>query len=93
MKVKFVGETFGAVSLTDGVIYECIGVEDCGGEVLALRIIDDEGLPYWEKEDDEPDGYLYSAKNPSPFDGSSMGGHWEIIEDNENGTLAKAIGV
>ena len=37
-KVKYVGESFGAVSLTDGVIYECwVDPEDEG----LLRVIDD----------------------------------------------------
>ena len=73
MKVKYVGESFGAVSLTDGKIYECIGF-DSG----MLRIIDD-------SEED----YLYSVVNPRPLDGSSKGGKWEIVEDDENGTLTE----
>lgn len=72
MKVKYIGESFGVASLTDGKIYECLGVSELG----SLRIIDD------EEED-----YLYSAINPRPLDGSSPGGRWEIIEDDEEGTL------
>ena len=30
--------------------------------------------------DDSGEDYLYSAKNPAPLDGSSLGGRWEIIE-------------
>ncbi len=91
MKVKYVGESFGATGLTDDVIYECLGVEDGGDFGLMLRIIDDEGLSYWEKAEDEKEGYLYSTRNPAPLDGSSPGGKWEIIEDDENGTLAKVL--
>jgi len=91
MKVRYVGETFGAVSLTNGVVYECLGVEDGGEFGPMLRIIDDEGLDYWEKLDNEPDGYLYSPNNPAPLDGSSSGGRWEIVEDDENGSLSKVI--
>lgn len=77
MKVRYKGPTFGAVSLTSDKVYECLGT-DCNGH--ALRIVDD-------SEED----YLYGAKNPSPLDGSSPGGTWEIVEDDENGTLKKAI--
>lgn len=73
MKVKYVGESFGAVSLTNGKIYECLGF-DSG----MLRIIDD-------SEED----YLYSVINPRPLDGSSKGGKWEIVEDDEKGTLTE----
>lgn len=74
MKVRYVGESFGVDSLTGGKIYECIGIED-----YMLRIIDDSG-----------EDYLYSAYNPAPLDGSSEGGKWEIVED-ENGLLSKVV--
>ncbi len=73
MKVKYIGESFGAVSLTNGKVYECLGF-DSG----MLRVIDD-------SEED----YLYSVVNPRPLDGSSKGGKWEIVEDDENNTLTK----
>lgn len=96
MKVRYIGESFGAGSgLTNGVVYECLEVDrtdEAGFEFgLMLRIIDDEGPDYWEKRSNEPDGYLYSPINPAPLDGSSPGGKWEIIEDDERGTLAKII--
>lgn len=73
MKVKYIGETFyGGFGVTNGKIYKCIGIEDD-----FLRIIDD------EEED-----YLYPIVNPSPLDGSSEGGKWEIIEDI-NGILIR----
>ena len=78
MKVKYIGKSFNMpVGLRDKTIYECLGVE-----YGLLRIID---------ESEESDGVLYSAINPRPLDGSSPGGKWEIIEDDEKGTLGKAI--
>lgn len=71
MKVKYIGESFGAVSLTNGKTYECTAYENG-----MLRIIDD-------SEED----YLYSVVNPRPLDGSSKGGKWEIIEDDMENTL------
>ena len=38
MKVQYIGESFGAASLTSDKIYECLGVELDGN---ALRVIDD----------------------------------------------------
>lgn len=79
MRVRYCGESFGVVSLTKGKIYECIAIEDSSEDTF-LRIIDD-------SEED----YLYSSTHPAPLDRSSPGGHWEIVEDDENGSLAKAI--
>lgn len=75
MKVKYVGKSFGVECLTDGKIYECIGIEDG-----MLRIIDDSG-----------EDYLYSAIEPSSLENSELCGKWEIIEDNENKDLSKII--
>ena len=67
------GGSFGVDSLTDGKVYECLGLD---GNV---RIIDD-------SEED----YLYIRYTiPRPLDGSSKGGKWEIVEDDERGTLQK----
>lgn len=79
MKVRYVGESFGVDSLTDQKIYTCLAVEWAPFGAL-LRIVDD-------SEED----YLYSPTNPAPLDGSSPGGKWEIIEDDENQSLYKAI--
>lgn len=78
MKVKYIGESFGVDSLTDGCVYECVGVE---GDFGFLRTVDDRG-----------EDYLYSATNPRPLDHSCGGGKWEIVEDDPIGTLQKAIG-
>ena len=75
MKVKYIGKSFGAESLTNGKIYECIGIEDG-----MLRIIDD-------SEED----YLYSAIRPSSLEDMSLCGRWEIIEDSVNKDLEKVI--
>lgn len=79
MKVKYVGEDFNIpVGLRNGKAYECIGVE-----YGLLRVLDE--------DEEEPNGVLYSAQNPRPLDNSSVGGVWEIVEDDEQNTLKKAI--
>ncbi|MCQ2563881.1 MAG: hypothetical protein MJ128_05285 [Mogibacterium sp.] len=65
MKLKYVGESFGIDSLTDGKIYDA-EIENDG----MYRVVDDSG-----------EDYLYSKDNPAPLDGSSIGGRWEIIEE------------
>ena len=65
MKLRYIGESFGAVSLTNGKIYDAT-VENEG----MYRVIDDSG-----------EDYLYSKVNPAPLDGSSPGGRWEIVEE------------
>lgn len=65
MKARYVGESFGVDSLTNGKIYEIL--EDDHG---MYRVIDDSG-----------EDYLYSKENPAPLDGSSKGGRWEIVEN------------
>lgn len=61
--------------ITSDKIYDCLGVED-----EFLRIVDDEEMDY-----------LYSKTNPAPLDGSSEGGRWKVVEDDENETLKKTI--
>lgn len=63
MKLRYVGESFGVDSLTNGKIYEAT----------------DEG-DFYRVIDDSEEDYLYSKVNPRPWDGSSKGGVWEIIE-------------
>ena len=77
MKVRYKGLTFGGgvLGLTNGKVYECTDVE-----YDLLRIIDDEG-----------EDYLYSASAPAPLDGKTSPGKWEIVEDDENGTLARIL--
>lgn len=75
-KVRYVGESFGVDSLTDGEVYAVIEVDKKFGD---LRIVDDSA-----------EDYLYSIDNPAPLDGSSKGGKWEIVEDF-TGELAEYI--
>ncbi|MGT2757548.1 MULTISPECIES: hypothetical protein [Streptococcus] len=61
-KLRYVGESFGVDSLTNGNIYDVL-------EFLPddlVRVVDDSG-----------EDYLYSFTNPKPIDGSSVGGRWE----------------
>ena len=78
MQVRYKGESFGICGLTDGKVYECLGVEMNGA---ALRIIDDSG-----------EDYLYSSNNPAPLDRNGSGGRWEIVEDDNKGTLRAILG-
>ena len=65
MILRYLGESFGAASLTNGKLYVAEQA-DYG----MYRVIDDSG-----------EDYLYSADNPAPLDGSSPGGRWEIVEE------------
>lgn len=65
MKLRYIGESFGVDSLTNGKVYEA-SVEDRD----YYRVIDDSG-----------EDYLYAKENPAPLDGSSAGGRWEIVEN------------
>lgn len=66
MKIRYLGESFGVDSLTNGKVYEASVDIDSPG---MYRVIDDSG-----------EDYLYQRENPAPYDGSSPGGYWEIIE-------------
>jgi hypothetical protein len=75
LKVRYIGKDFGVEGLTNGKIYECVGIEDG-----MLRVIDDSG-----------EDYLYSAIRPSSLENTELFGRWEIIEDNEKEDLKKII--
>ncbi len=78
MRVRYVGQSFGVDSLTDGKEYEVLELDPDSG---ALRIIDDSG-----------EDYLYDPINPRPVANSQHpGGRFEIVEDDEDNTLFKAI--
>lgn len=79
MKVKYVGSNLGATGFVDGGVYEVLEVDGLTG---GLRIIDESG---------EPEGYLYHPKEPAMLDVSCTGAHFEIIEDDEQDSLYKAI--
>ena len=78
MKARYIGTSFGVDGLTDGKIYRVLGVDELTG---ALRVIDDSG-----------EDYLYSPEKPRPAGNPKHpGGHWEIVEDDPNSSLKKAI--
>ncbi len=66
-KVKYIGDSFGVASLTNGKIYMCVEVD-----YPFLRIIDD-------SEED----YLYSIKKPCSMENPELCGKWVIVEDTE----------
>jgi hypothetical protein len=78
MKLRYKGKSFGW-GLTDGKVYDCLGITIPGFFV----VIDD--------DPNEEAGSIYSPSNPAPFDGTSLGGVWEVVEDDEFGSLAKLI--
>lgn len=67
MKLKYTGESFGVDGLTNGKVYEAWPDDNISG---MYRVIDDSG-----------EDYLYSMTNPAPLDGSSKGGHWDVISE------------
>ena len=75
MKVKYIGKSFGVEGLTNGKIYEVIAIEDG-----MFRVIDDSG-----------EDCLYSSTKPSSLEDVNKFGEWEIVEDNENNDLRKAM--
>lgn len=78
MRVKYIGVSFGVDSLTNQREYEVLEYDS---EIGALRIIDDSG-----------EDYLYSPVNPRPLAvPEHPGGRFEIVEDDEQGTLYNAI--
>ena len=75
MKLKYVGESFGVDSLTDGRVYECLAWNirgSSGSWMIAGRII-------------------YILPSTRPMDGSAPGGRWEIVEDDAENTLSRVI--
>jgi len=77
MKVRYVGQSFGVDGLTNGKIYDVPAVD---WDIGALRVVDDSG-----------DDYLYHPLHPKPLSGNHPGGRFEIVEDDENGSLKKIM--
>lgn len=77
MKVKYIGPDIGIDGLFNNSIYEVIEVDPLTG---ALRIIDESG-----------EDYLYHPKHPQAIAGEYKGGYFEIVEDDKNRSLHKAI--
>lgn len=77
MKVKYIGKSFGIDGLSNGKIYEVIEVDQLTG---ALRIVDD-----------SDEDYLYHPQTPKPNGAKEAYGRFEIIEDDLQGSLKRAI--
>lgn len=78
MKVRYVGVDIGVDGLVNNQVYEVAGVDELTGY---LAVIDESG-----------DDYLYNPKNPKPIASPNHpGGRFEIVEDDTNQTLQKAI--
>ncbi len=65
-KVKYTGKTFGIEQLTDGKIYDVVGLD-----YPFIRVIDDSG-----------EDYLYSIEKPSSLEEPELYGKWSLIETN-----------
>ena len=77
MKVKYIGPDIGIDGLIDGHVYDVVCVDSISGY---LSIIDESG-----------EDYLYHPKKPQAIVGKYEGGRFEIVEDDQEGTLNKAI--
>lgn len=77
MKVRYLGPDIGVDGLVNGKEYEVVSVNEfCG----YLAVIDESG-----------EDYLYHPKRPQAICGEYRGGRFEIVTDDENNTLRKAI--
>lgn len=77
MKVRYIGENIGIDGLFNGHTYEVVEIES---EIGAIRIIDESG-----------EDYLYSPSKPKSAAGEYKGGRFEVVEDDEKASLARAI--
>lgn len=77
MKVRYVGKSFGVDGLTDQRVYAVLGVDHLTG---ALRLVDDSG-----------EDYLYNPQSPKPNGAKEAFGRFEVIEDDDIGTLRRII--
>lgn len=77
MKVRYVGPQLYTIGLDDGEIYEVLEIHELTGALLIA-------------DRDEPEGCLYDPRKPADNEGYK-GGHFEIVEDDEKGSLRKAI--
>ena len=77
MRVRYLGPDIGIDGLLDNHEYEVLGVDEICGY---LRVVDESG-----------EDYLYHPIWPQPVAGIYGGGRFQIIEDDEKGTLANAM--
>lgn len=66
-KVRYVGKSFGVVSLTDGKEYDVIGIEH----------------PFIRVVDDSNEDYLYSISKPGSMEDPDLCGEWVIVKDEK----------
>lgn len=77
MKVKYIGPDIGIDGLIDGHIYDVLSVDEITGY---LSVIDESG-----------EDYLYHPKKPQAIAADYKGGRFEVVEDDANNSLHKAI--
>ena len=77
MKVKYFGPDIGVDGLVGGNEYEVLSVDEVTG--------------YFAVVDESGEDYLYHPKRPQAIAGEYKGGRFEIVEDDEQQTLHKAI--
>lgn len=77
MRVRYIGPNIGVDGLVDGRIYDVLCIDDLTGY---LSIVDESG-----------EDYLYHPRKPQPIAGEYKGGHFDVVEDDEEGTLQKVI--
>lgn len=78
MKVRYLGKNIGVDGLVNNNVYEVAYVDELTGY---LAVVDESG-----------EDYLYHPKNPKPIASENHpGGKFEIVEDDSNRSLEKAI--
>jgi hypothetical protein len=89
MRVKYVGKNIGVTGLYGGNTYEVSEIDEVSG---ALRVVDEDKSNWnYDNEPDWKPGYLYSPTAPRPLCVPEQApGKFYIVEDDENGSLAKA---
>ncbi|MDR1101021.1 MAG: hypothetical protein LBL34_01470 [Clostridiales bacterium] len=91
MKVKYTGPNIGVFTLTNGKIYEVTEIDYLSGQAPLIRVRDDDENDFnYNNDPDWKPGYLYSPTAPGTLNGK-LTGKWEIVEDDEQGTLDKLI--
>ena len=82
MRIKYIGPDMGATGPRNGGVYDVTEIVDEAAGVI--RVVDECLSDF--NYDDDPNwlpGYLYSATEPFEY------GKFYIVEDDENGSLAK----
>ncbi len=75
MKLRYIGKSFYVEGLTNGEVYECLGIEGA-----YFRVIDDSG-----------EDYVYRIINPGPPTNSNWPARWDIVEDSDDRLLERTI--